>query len=163
VLATALKEPKQGCQQQNANNIREINTELKQEIPATTGTQRSKIIFSYPRNFIRQRLPDSASQRIVNSPTRQVGESATCRLTDVEIILFKIHQLTRRVGDSPSRRVGDSPTHRRGDFSFKNSLADSPTRRVGETATPRLGELGSSFSITNISENTKPKSEPLER
>jgi hypothetical protein len=35
-------------------------------------------------------------------------------------------------------------------------------RKLGESATPRLGESGSRFSITNIFENSKLKSERLE-
>jgi hypothetical protein len=35
--------------------------------------------------------------------------------------------------------------------------------RVGESPTPRLAESGRRFSITNISANSKPKSERLER
>ncbi len=54
--------------------------------------------------------------------------------------------MSRRLPDLPSRRVGDSLT-----------------RRVGESPTRRLAESGSRFSITNISANSKPKAERLER
>ncbi len=57
---------------------------------------------------------------------------------------------TPRLAESWSRRLSESPS-----FSFIHSKADSPTRRVGQ--------LGSHFSITNISVNSKPKSEQLER
>ncbi len=83
------------------------------------------------------------------------------------------------VSDSPSQGVADSPTLRLAEFSFKHSKADSPTRRVRESVTPRLAESGSRrlpesesrqlaesgshFLITNISANSKPKSERLER
>jgi hypothetical protein len=64
---------------------------------------------------------------------------------------------SRRLTESPSRGIDDSPTLRVGelatsqfaDFSFKHSKADFP--------------LGNNFSIANISANSKPKSERLER
>ncbi len=42
-------------------------------------------------------------------------------------------------------------------------VVDSPTRRVGESPSRGVAESGSRFSITNISANSKPKSERLER
>jgi hypothetical protein len=55
--------------------------------------------------------------------------------------------MTPRLGE-----LGESPTLRLVEFSFKHSKADSP-----------LAESGSHFSIMNISANSKPKSELLER
>ncbi len=61
---------------QNAKNIRDNNTELKQGILATTGTQRSRYFFP-----ILQFLSDSDSPSwgVSDSPTHQVRESPTHR------------------------------------------------------------------------------------
>jgi hypothetical protein len=82
-------------------------------------------------------------------------------------------------GDSLTRRVEELATLRLAKFSFKHSKANSPTRQVGKSSTPRLVESesrrlpdspsrgvanspsASRFSITNISANSKPKSERL--
>ncbi len=76
------------------------------------------------------------------------------------MINFKKFEL--QLLDSP-RRVGESWTLQLAKFSLKNSKVYSLTRRVGELPTRRLAESGSHFSIMNISANSKPKSEGLER
>jgi hypothetical protein len=58
----------------------------------------------------------------------------------------EIFEIEKRLRDSASRRVDDSPTW-----------------RVGESTTPRLAESESCFSFTNISANSKPEAERLER
>jgi hypothetical protein len=60
---------------------------------------------------IEKRLHDSATQRVGNSPTRQVGESA-------------FECLKEKLGESESRRLPDSANR---------GVANSPTRRVGES------------------------------
>jgi hypothetical protein len=121
-------------------------------------SSRSDLAFVLAEIFvIEKQLPDSPSQGVDDSPTRRVGVLATPRLAE-----------------SRSRRLFDSMS-----FSFKHSKADSLTRRVGESSTLRLAESksqrlpdspncsvpesGSRFLITNISANSKPKAERLER
>ncbi len=91
-----------------------------------------------------------------DSLTRRVGDSPTCRVRELTT-----PWLAAPDSDSASRGVNDSPTHRTGKFSFKHSIVDSPNRRVGDLSIPRLAESASCFSITNISENSKPKSDGL--
>jgi hypothetical protein len=76
-----------------------------------------------------------------------------------------------RLPDSPSRGVDNSPTRRVGELATP-LLAESGSRRLStrqvfllniQKPTSRLGESGSRFSITNISANSKPKAERLER
>ncbi len=64
---------------QNANNIRDNNTELKQALLATTGRQRSRYFFP-----ILELLSDSdtPTRGVGVSPTYQVGESPTHRRKD---------------------------------------------------------------------------------
>ncbi len=59
--------------------------------------------------------------------------------------------VTLRLAESESHRLTDSESQR---------LADSESQRLAELENRRVGE---SFSITNISANSKPKSEQLER
>jgi hypothetical protein len=67
---------------------------------------------------------------------------------------FEILVIEKLLPDSASRGVADTPTRRVGASAFECLKENS--------ATPRLGESGSRFSITNISANSKPKSERLE-
>jgi hypothetical protein len=91
--------------------------------------------FEFAEIFViekRQRLSNSASRGVDNSPTRRVGESA-------------FECLKEKLGESESRRLPDSANW---------GVANSPTRRVRELSIPRLsesgnchGESGSRYSI----------------
>ncbi len=115
-------------------------------------------------------------KRLANSPTQRVGESSTPRLG----------KSGSHHGESGSRYsnflkfIIDFPDFKRLNQPFKRSIWQKRSQgcdvllpliylKVWKKlylqaflSTPRLGESGSRFSITNISGNTKPKSERLE-
>jgi hypothetical protein len=102
-------------------------------------SSRSDFDFEFAEIFvIEKRLSDSPSRGVSDSPS----------------FLLNIQKPTPRLAESASHRLPDSPSRR---------VADSPTHRVGESPARRIVEPGSHFSITNISANSKPKSERLER
>ncbi len=78
----------------------EIGGEHFSKHMATTGTQRSKDIFSYPRI-----LSD------IDSPTRRVGELPTPRFAESgsrRLIERRDISLKKSLADSPNRGVGES-------------------------------------------------------
>jgi hypothetical protein len=132
------------------------------------------------------RLPDSTICGFDDSPTQQYKESATPRLNHTKSQRLP-NSTIRGVSDSPtriiesgSRRLSVSPIRRvffkkinnRLPVSVMQGVVDSPTQRYGKSATPPITNTeswglpvsviaGSRFSNTNISANSKPKSERL--
>ncbi len=86
-----------------------------------------------------------ATPRLAESGSRRVGELATNRFF---VKHSKAESVSRRLPESESQRLAE----------LESRLPDTPIRRVADSA-----ESGSRFSITNISANSKPKSERLER
>jgi hypothetical protein len=136
-------------------------------------SSRSAFGFVFAEIFeIEKRLRDSASRGVDDSPTWRVGDDSP----------------TRRVGESPwwgyskyFKFIIDFPVFKRVNQAFKIQIWQKGRQgcyvllpltdlKVWKKlypkaflSTPRLGESGSRFSITNISANTKPKAERLER
>jgi hypothetical protein len=125
VLPTAFTEQKQGCQQQNTNNIRDTNTDETSDICNNRHTKIYRYFFP-----ILEFLWD------IDSPTRRAGESG-CQQLPNSPSLGVVDSMTHRLTELGSGRLSDSSS--RG-FLFKNSLADSPTRRGGESLTPRFAK-----------------------
>ncbi len=123
-----------------------------------------------------RRLPVSPNLGVTNSPTQRVGESSTPWLGESG----------SRHGESGSRYSNflkfsiDFPDFKRLNQPIKRSIWQKRSQRCDVLlpliylkvwkifylkaflSTPRLCESGSRFLITNISANTKPKSERLE-
>ena len=136
-------------------------------------SSRSAFGFVFAEIFeIEKRLRDSASRGVDDSPTWRVGDDSP----------------TRRVGESPwwgyskyFKFIIDFPVFKRVNQAFKIQIWQKGRQgcyvllpltdlKVWKKlylkaflSTPRHGESGSRFSITNISANTKPKAERLER
>ncbi len=126
----------------------------------------------------------SASRRVSDSPTRLIGESLTPRLG--ESSTPRLGESGSRHGESGSRYSNflkfsiDFPDFKRLNQPFKRSIWQKRSLVCNVLSpliylkvwkklylqafwlTPRLGESGRRFSITNISANTRPKSERLE-
>ena len=147
-------------------------------------SDRSDFGFEFAEIFVfEKRLPDSMIRGVGDSPTQQYGESATLtkrgvgdspthrygesttlRITDTASFLLKnsiANSLYRWCGESLTPRISDAES-RWLPVSLSRRVADSAYCWYGESPTPRIVESGSRFSNTNISENSKPKSERLE-
>ncbi len=128
-------------------------------------SSRSDFGFEFAEIFVfEKRLPDSTIRGVGDSPDQQYAESTTPRITDTASFLLK-----NSIADSPYLWCGESSTPRISDeesrrlpVSLSRRVADSAYRWYGESPTSRIVESGSRFSNTNISENSKPKSERLE-
>jgi hypothetical protein len=136
---------------------------------------------------------ESPTPRLGESPTPRLGESESRCLKMSEKQSESLSRgvddsPTRRVGESPwwgyskyFKFIIDFPVFKRVNQAFKIQIWQKGRQgcyvllpltdlKVWKKlypkaflSTPRLGESGSRFSITNISANTKPKAERLER
>jgi hypothetical protein len=104
------------------------------------------------------------SRRLSISMIRGVGDSPTLRITDTASFHFK-----NSIAYSPYQCCVESSTPRVSDAErgrlpilLSRRVTDSAYCWYGESPTLHIVESGSRFSNTNISENSKPKSERLE-
>ncbi len=109
---------------------------------------------AYRYNFFKPLIDDSPTRWVMELATPRLAESGSRRLSDSPSFSFKHSKADSPTRRAVSRRLPDSPSRR---------VSDSLTRRVGESPIRRLTESGSRFSIMNISANSKPKAERLER
>jgi hypothetical protein len=118
-----LTKHKKGCQQQNANNIRDTNISWSRDAAKTD----LRIFFSH------------CCQRYGESTTRRHGESATLQLTDAG---------SQRLSDSPIRGVNFKKFNSRfPDSPIRGAAVDSPTHRYGSRRLPDSSSRGVDFRL----------------